>query len=137
MVSSTTIRFGFKTSNNTAEYKVLLTGLRLLKEMQIERLVVNNDSKLAVTQVKGNFTTRDKSMVTHLKKVMDLLLSFEKFELIQIPKIKNVHFDALLKLANGKDSELAKVVTIEHLSKSFISKGEQIMWIEEKEPHLG
>lgn len=137
MVSSTTIRFGFKTSNNTAEYKVLLTGLRLLKEMQIERLVVNNDSKLAVTQVKGNFTTRDKSMVTHLKKVMDLLLSFEKFELIQIPKFKNVHFDALLKLANGKDSELAKVVTIEHLSKSFISKGEQIMWIEEKEPHLG
>lgn len=28
------IRFGFKVSNNAAEYKALLAGLRLSKEMQ-------------------------------------------------------------------------------------------------------
>lgn len=36
-----------------------------------------------------------------------------------------------MKLANSKDSELLKVVPIEHLPWSSISKMEEVMWIEE------
>lgn len=85
------IKFGFKASNNTAEYKALLAGLRLSRKIQVKRLMVSSNSQLVVSQVRGNFATRDKSMELYLKKVMELLLSFEKFKLIQISRIENVH----------------------------------------------
>lgn len=42
-------------------------------------------------------------MAAYLKKVIDLLPSFKKFELTQIPRIENVHVNALPTLANSKD----------------------------------
>lgn len=45
------LRFGFKASNNEAEYEVLLVGLRLTKEMGVKKLEIFNDSKLIVNQV--------------------------------------------------------------------------------------
>ncbi|XP_022864755.1 uncharacterized protein LOC111384672 [Olea europaea var. sylvestris] len=43
------VRFGFKVTNNTAEYEALLVGLRLAKEMQVRRLHINSDSQLVNT----------------------------------------------------------------------------------------
>ena len=39
-----TLRFGFKASNNEAEYEALITGLNLAKEMKVESLEIYNDS---------------------------------------------------------------------------------------------
>lgn len=36
-------------------------------------------------------------MIAYLKQVIDLLSSFEKFELVQIPRTENVNIDALSK----------------------------------------
>lgn len=63
--------------------------------------------------INGNFATKDKSMESFL----------EKF-------IGNMHADALSKLTSNKDSELLKVVPIENLSRSSISKEELVIWIE-------
>lgn len=68
--------FGFKATNNVVEYKALLAGLRLAKEMQV---ITNNDSQLIVSIVNGNFIARDKGMAACSKLVMALLSSFEKF----------------------------------------------------------
>ncbi|XP_022877052.1 uncharacterized protein LOC111395302 [Olea europaea var. sylvestris] len=107
---TSTVRFGFKATNNVAEYEALLTGLRLATEMQVKRLLISSDSQLVVSQVNGNFSAKDKMMASYLKMVMNLIPSFEKFELIQIPRIENVHADALSKLASSKDSELLTVL---------------------------
>ncbi|XP_022859989.1 uncharacterized protein LOC111380608 [Olea europaea var. sylvestris] len=40
------VRFGFKATNNVAEYEALLTGLRLAKEIQVKRLLISSDSQL-------------------------------------------------------------------------------------------
>lgn len=37
-------RFGFKATNNVAEYDALLAGLRLAKDVRVKRLVTNGDS---------------------------------------------------------------------------------------------
>ena len=37
------LRFTFKTSNNQAEYKVLLASLKLAKELGVQRLVIRGD----------------------------------------------------------------------------------------------
>ena len=40
--------FGFKASNNEAEYEVLIAGLNLPKEMKVESLEIYGDSQLVV-----------------------------------------------------------------------------------------
>lgn len=88
----------------------------------MKRLVVNSISQLVVSQVNGNFTIRDKSMVTYIKQVIGLLPSFEKIAFAQFAHIENVHAAALSKLASSKDSNLLKVVPIENLVRLSISK---------------
>lgn len=73
-----------KATNNVIEYKALLAGLRLSRDIQVKRLYDNCDFQLVVSQVNGNFTAKDKSIAAYLKQVIELLLIFEKFELLQI-----------------------------------------------------
>jgi len=49
------LKFGFKTSNNGAEYKALLAGLDLERDMGAEHQVCNNDSQLMVGHLSGEF----------------------------------------------------------------------------------
>ena len=37
------LRFGFKASNNEAEYEALIVGLNLTKEMKVESLEIYSD----------------------------------------------------------------------------------------------
>lgn len=46
-----TLRFDFHTSNNEAEYEVLLVGLRLARKMGIDKITTLIDSRLAANQV--------------------------------------------------------------------------------------
>ncbi|XP_022843135.1 uncharacterized protein LOC111366655 [Olea europaea var. sylvestris] len=124
------VRFSFKALNNVAEYEALLAGLRLTKEMQVKRLLANNNSQLVVSQVNGNFAAKDSSMAAYLKLVLDLIPHFERFKLIKVPYLENTHVDALSKLASSKNSKLLKIVSIERLSKPSISGGEKLLWIE-------
>ncbi|XP_022856950.1 uncharacterized protein LOC111378017 [Olea europaea var. sylvestris] len=48
---NSTMRFGFKATNNVTEYEALLAGLRLAKEMQVKRLLISNDSQPIVSQI--------------------------------------------------------------------------------------
>lgn len=50
---------------------------------------------MVVSQVNGNFTSGDKGMTSYLKKVMESLMSFGKFEFTKIPRVDNVYVDAL------------------------------------------
>lgn len=80
-----------------------------------------------MNQVNGNFTAKDSSMVAYLKLVLDLVPHFERFELTQVPSLQNTRADALSKLASSKDSELLKVVPIEHLSRPSTFGGEEVL----------
>ena len=66
---SSALRFTFKVSNNGAEYEVLLAGLILAKELQVDSLMIYSDSKLVVSQVLGEFQARDDRMAAYLEKV--------------------------------------------------------------------
>ncbi|XP_022851791.1 uncharacterized protein LOC111373492 [Olea europaea var. sylvestris] len=126
-----TVRFGFKASNNAVEYEALLAGLRLAKEMQVTRLLASSDSQLVGSQVNEKFTVKDSGMTAYLNFVMNLVPHFERFELVQVPCLKNTYTDALSKLASSRDSELLKIIPIERLPKPSISGGEDVLWIED------
>ena len=49
------LRFGFKASNNEAEYEALIAGLELAKEMKVESLDIFSDSQLVVCQINEEY----------------------------------------------------------------------------------
>ena len=49
------LRFGFQASNNEVEYKALIVGLHLAKEMKVESLEIYNDSRLIVGQITNEY----------------------------------------------------------------------------------
>ena len=49
------LRFGFKASNNKAEYEALIVGLELVKEMKVESLDIFSDSQLIVCQINDKY----------------------------------------------------------------------------------
>ncbi|GKB64631.1 reverse transcriptase domain-containing protein [Tanacetum coccineum] len=74
------IEVEFETTNNEAEYEVLLAGLRIAKEMEIRELIIFVDSQLVANQVKGLFEARQPTIKQYLEKTMDLLSNFVKEE---------------------------------------------------------
>ena len=49
------LRFGFKASNNEAEYEALIVGLHLAKELKVESVEIFSDSQLVVCQLQGEY----------------------------------------------------------------------------------
>nr|KYP38476.1 Gypsy retrotransposon integrase-like protein 1 [Cajanus cajan] len=66
------LRFGFKTSNNQAEYEALLAGMRLAVEMGATKVVCWTDSKVVAEQVNDNFQVKDAHLLKyyHMFKAM-------------------------------------------------------------------
>ena len=56
------VRLKFPTTNNKAEYKGILTGLRLGKALGATNLLIQNDSKLVVGQIKGDYEAKEERM---------------------------------------------------------------------------
>ncbi|XP_065049163.1 uncharacterized protein LOC135679386 [Musa acuminata AAA Group] len=94
------LRFGFKATNNEAEYEALLVGLRLALEMQVAAIHVLTDSQLVVEQLSGGYEARDPTMAKYLARVRDLTAKFPYFTLSNVPREENERADVLAKLVS-------------------------------------
>ncbi|XP_065036613.1 uncharacterized protein LOC135672085 [Musa acuminata AAA Group] len=94
------LRFGFKATNNEAEYEALLAGLRLALEIQVAAVHVLTDSQLVAEQLSGAYEARDPTMAKYLAQVRDLTAKFPYFTLSNVPRGENERADALAKLAS-------------------------------------
>ena len=56
------LRLGFSTSNNEAEYEALMMGMVMVQKMGGKSIKVFSDSRLVVGQVKGEFEAEDERM---------------------------------------------------------------------------
>ena len=54
------LRFGFRTSNNEAEYEAVIDGLNLAYFMEVDQLEVCSDSQLVVKQIEDSYEARGK-----------------------------------------------------------------------------
>ena len=57
------LRFGFRASNNEAEYKVVIVGLNLAHSMEVDQLEVCNDSQLVAKQIEDSYEARGEKMI--------------------------------------------------------------------------
>jgi len=80
------LRFGFKASNNQAEYEALIVGMLLAKEIGVQSLLAKSDSQLVTGQVTGEYQAKDPQMVAYLGYVQVLKGVFAVFELVHFPR---------------------------------------------------
>ncbi|WVY91024.1 hypothetical protein V8G54_036538 [Vigna mungo] len=94
--------FKFRASNNQAEYKALLAGLQLAKDMGARRLVCRTDSQLVVGQMNGDFQIKEDHLLKYFHQAFALIKEFEKVTILHIPREQNARADMLSKLSSGK-----------------------------------
>nr|KYP43548.1 Uncharacterized protein Mb2253c family [Cajanus cajan] len=96
------IKFGFKVTNNQAEYEALLAGLRLACDLKAKRLSCNSDSKLMVEQLSGTYQTKDTLLQRYFHAESQRISSFDEFTIHHVPREQNAKADLLSKLASTK-----------------------------------
>ena len=114
------LRFGFRASNNEAEYEAVIAGLNLAHSMEVDQLEVCSDSQLVVKQIEDSYETRGEKMILYLKKVRELLKKFIRVQVKHIPRVENSRADALAKLATASQEDLNRLTPVEHLSEPSI-----------------
>ena len=85
-----------------------------------------SDSRLVVSQVKGELEARDERMQGYLSNVRHLQSRFESFNLLHVPRSGNTHADSLATLATSSAQSLPRVILIEDMYKLTEVKGEMV-----------
>ena len=118
------LRLGFSATNNEAEYEALMMGMSTVQRMGGKSVKVFSDSRLVVSQVKGEFEAKDERMQEYLSQVKCLQSEFESFDLLHIPRSGNAHADSLAMLATSSAQNLPRVILVEDLYKLAETKRE-------------
>jgi ribonuclease HI/probable phosphoglycerate mutase len=75
------LQIHFPTTNNIAEYEVLLHGLRITKEIGVQHIMCCRDSDLVAQQVAGTYKARNKVMAAYRDEVDEMAKSFLGYDI--------------------------------------------------------
>ena len=120
------LRLNFSTTNDEAEYEVLLMGMTMVQRMCRKSIKVFLDSRLVVGQVKGEFKAKDERMQGYLGQVRCLQSEFESFNLLHIPRSGNAYADSLTMLATSSVQNLPQVILVKDLYKLIETRRETV-----------
>ncbi|GAA0166380.1 hypothetical protein LIER_21544 [Lithospermum erythrorhizon] len=107
------LRFSFPATNNEAEYEAMILGLKLVRSMEIGELLVKEDSKLVIDQIRGSRGVKSETLRRYHSKAVQISQEFKKVLFEHIPRAENEKADHLSRLATTYFSELPKEVCIE------------------------
>ncbi|XP_071713719.1 uncharacterized protein [Rutidosis leptorrhynchoides] len=127
------LRFNFKITNNEAEYKALLAGMRIAKEIGVKKLQDYIDSQLVANQINGMFDANDKSMQSYLAPVHSSADAFTDFKISQIQRSQNKQVNVLSKMVALTFNHLKKKVLVEHIFKKSTEPEITVASVEEEE----
>jgi ribonuclease HI len=86
-------------TNNKAEYRALILGLKEAHKLGIREVEVNLDSELVVNQVNGTYRIRDAQLKTLEEEVKRLLGRYSRWVVRYIPRENNWEADRLAREA--------------------------------------
>ena len=107
------VQLKFPTTSNEAEYEGILTGLRLGKTLRAKNLLAQNDSKLVIGQIKGEYEAKEERMQKYLRLTKHLTREFDAVEFIQIPRSQKMGADEVSKLASSEKREISMDLAME------------------------
>ena len=88
-----------ETTNNVAEYRAMLLGIGLAKELGADEVELYGDSTLIVNQVKGDWKVKQAHLRPLRTRVVDELRGLPKWSIGSVPREQNEHADALVNAA--------------------------------------
>ena len=91
----------------------ILTGLRLRKALGAMNLLIQNDSKLVIGQIKGDYEAKEERMQKYVRLKRHLTQEFDKVEFAQIPKSQNMTADEVSKLASSDEEGISTNLEME------------------------
>lgn len=94
-----------KNTNNVAEYRALILGLREVLKLKGTRVHIFSDSELMVRQLNGIYAVKNKGLVVLYNEVNDLLKKFVWYDIKYINREKNRHADRLANEAIDERSD--------------------------------
>ena len=86
-------------TNNIAEYRALIIGLKIAKEYQPNHLMCHLDSELVVKQLNGEYRVKMPTFELLIKEIMEMKTGFPQLSFVHIPREKNLRADLLVKRA--------------------------------------
>ena len=88
-------RYLGESTNNQAEYNAVIAGLEKAAGMGARKAEVRSDSQLIVEQANGRYQVKDRELKKLLKKVQEMRRSFERVDIVYIPREQNREADRL------------------------------------------
>jgi len=85
-------------TNNQAEYKALIKGLELVKELKPQEVVCYLDSELIIKQMKQEYKVKDKDLQLLFLKAWNLAIMLKKVSFHHIARDLNKEADKLVNL---------------------------------------
>jgi ribonuclease HI len=86
-------------TNNQAEYKALILGIKLAIKNNIDELVCYLDSELIVKQLNGEYKIKDEKIKAVKPLIDELCKNFKEIIFIHIPREKNKFADKLVNIS--------------------------------------
>lgn len=91
-------RIGVET-NNVAEYRALIEGLKITKHYHPNRLVCHLDSELIVKQLSGEYQVKMPTLKPFFEEIRELSVEFPSISFVHVPRNDNHRADALVNKA--------------------------------------
>ena len=111
------VQLKFSATNNETEYKGILTELRLGKVLGAQNLLSQNNSKLVIGQIKGEYEAKEERMQKYLRLTNHLIQEFDKVEFVQIPRTQNMVVDEVTKIASSEEETTGSMGLVMEIQK--------------------
>ncbi|MBD3362615.1 reverse transcriptase-like protein [Candidatus Dojkabacteria bacterium] len=86
-------------TNNKAEYKALIMGLKQIQKLNIKEIVCYLDSELIVKQIKGEYKVKSPDLKPLFETVQTYLSKIKNISFVHIPRSSNSFADKLANIA--------------------------------------
>ncbi|GJX44436.1 reverse transcriptase domain-containing protein [Tanacetum coccineum] len=106
------LRLTFPSTNNEAEYKALLAGLRIAQQINISNIEVEVDSKLVASQINRNYKASKDNMIKYQAKAMEYASGFKSFSIENISRNMNQKANVLVEVLNERSMKSQEVHTV-------------------------
>jgi ribonuclease HI len=83
-------------TNNVAEYRALLLGLSLARELGAREVDVVNDSELVARQIGGQYKVKHAGLRPLWQQAVEELRSFDRWSVRNVPRAANARADELV-----------------------------------------
>nr|KYP73559.1 Transposon Ty3-I Gag-Pol polyprotein [Cajanus cajan] len=108
------LRFGFRASNNQAEYESLIAGMRLATEMGVKKIICWTDSKIVAEQVNDNFQVKDSNLLQYYHLFQRIKDDFTEVRIRHVLRSNNERANQLARLASSrKPGQLRTTIHLE------------------------